>query len=123
MAVTLDLRVAPLTKISYFVCVQVFSHVYQYNHNQNHTEKLCFNNLKQKGTIRSSKKVGEMTNTMKNLQFCKNFKRHVENLYKTPKTLRKSSEDLDNVFIEFSMVYNPFDILSAVFWIKLAKSS
>jgi hypothetical protein len=59
MAAVLDLRVASLTKISYFLCVQVCSHLYQYNHNQNHTEQLCFNNLKQTRRIRLGRKVGK----------------------------------------------------------------
>ncbi len=52
MAAVLDLRVAPLSKISYFLCVHLCSHVYRYNYNQNHIEQLCFNNLKQRRRIR-----------------------------------------------------------------------
>ncbi len=123
MGAVLDLRVAPLTKISYFLSVHVCSHVYQYNDNQNHTEQLCFNNLKQTRRIRLGRKVGKWP-LWWNMYDCVNFSRILaENLHKTIKTLQKSSEDLDNVSIEFSMVSNPLDDLSVVFRGKLAKSS
>jgi hypothetical protein len=122
MAAVLDLRVAPLTKIRYFLCVDVCSHVYQYNHNQNHIEQLCFNNLKQTRRNRLGMKVGKWSLSW-NMYDCVKFSRILaENLHKTLKTLQKSSEDLDNVFIEFSMVSNPIDILPVVFWVKPAKN-
>ncbi len=58
MAAVLGLRVACLSKISYLRCVDLGSHVYQYNHNENHIEPLCFNNLKQTRRIRLYRKVG-----------------------------------------------------------------
>ncbi len=122
MAAVLDLRVAPLTKISYFLCVHVGSHVYQYNHSQNHTEQLCLNNLKQRRRIRLGRKVGKWPPWWKIYDSVKFSKRLAENLHKNSKALQKSSEDLNNVSIEFFMVSNLLDILSVVFWVKPAKN-
>jgi hypothetical protein len=58
MAAVLDWRVAFFSKISYLRSVDLGSHVYQYNHNENHIEQLYFNNLKQTRRIRLDRKVG-----------------------------------------------------------------